>query len=73
MEQPKVISSETYLKLVDNSQSLVYFTDEIVDEDDDNNLIELEDDTTVFITVDLEPVIELRDSSGVLMVRGLYV
>lgn len=73
MEQPKVISSETYLKLVDNSQSLVYFTDEVVDENDDNGLLELEDDTTVFITVDLEPVIELRDSSGVLMVRGLYV
>lgn len=73
MEQPKVISWETVTKLSDNSQSLVYFTDEIVDEDDDNGLLELQDDTTVFITVDLEPVIELRDTSGVLTVRGLYV
>jgi len=73
MEQPKVINIETYLKLSDNSQSLVFFTDEVVDEDDDNGIIELEDDTTVFITVDLEPVIELRDSSGMLRVMGLYV
>ena len=72
MEQPKVISSETYFKLVDNSQSLVYFIDEVVDETDDHGLIELKDDTTVFITVDLEPVIELGDSSSILRVRGLY-
>lgn len=73
MEQPKVISSETYLKLVDNSQSLVYFTDEVVDKNDDHGLLELEDNTTVFITVDLKPMIELQNPSGALRVINLYV
>jgi hypothetical protein len=73
MEQPKVIKHETYLKLIDNSQSLLFFTDEIVDEHDDHGLIDLEDDTTVFTTIETEPKIELKDNSGNLSVRGLYL
>jgi len=73
MEQPKVIKHETYLKLIDNSQSLLFFTDETVDEHDEHGLIELEDDTTVFITIETEPKIELKDNSGNLSVRGLYL
>jgi len=73
MEQPKVINNETYLKLIDNSQSLVFFNKEWVDESDDHGLLDLEDNTTVFITVDLKPMIELQNPSGALKVRGLYV
>jgi hypothetical protein len=73
MEQPKVINNETYLKLIDNSQSLVFFNKEWVDESDDHGLLDLEDNTTVFITVDLKPMIELQNLSGALRVIGLYV
>jgi len=73
MEQPKVINNETYLKLIDNSQSLVFFNKEWVDESDDHGLFDLEDNTTVFITVDLKPIIDLQNFSGALRVIGLYV